>query len=317
MTTRNARDKTWQHLQRKASPPTVEPPSEQENGGQREATVWGWGGSQWWVSNRKYLYNGDTGQRIPIQIHIHTRSFMLCSFIRSFLSQARTHTTIYPTFQFNLFHFGCVDISVPSFFTKYYLQHLSIAFRMVWCGMVRYFIRSPIRWSLVCSFAWLAGPSLSRTHTHGGECVNFQPFFPIFNGSLRAWLDIRFGVWGICGVANIRLQCTHCAWKTTGDAIVQPAQHRKCKTWIVEKEAMRRCERKKIDFTQTIEHLHKIFIKYINVWMHEYTTWCPFFVHIPMPATQHCCCCRHRAKCRSCHNLYIINSEKSNSTNQI
>lgn len=143
--------------------------------------------------------------------------------------------------------------------------------------MVRYFIRSPIRWSLVCSFAWLAGPSLSRTHTRGGECVNFQPFFPIFNGSLRAWLDDKFGVWGICGVANIRLQCTYCVWKTTGDAIVQPAQHRKCKTWIVEKEAMRRCERKKIDFTQTIEHLHKIFIKYVNVWMHEYTTWCPFF----------------------------------------
>lgn len=137
MTTRNARDKTWQHLQRKASPPTVEPPSEQENGGQREATVWGWGGSQWWVSNRKYLYNGDTGQRIPIQIHIHTRSFTLCSFIRSFLSRARTHNGI-PNLPIQFISLRLCGHKRPIFLHKilFTASLYRISHGVVWCGVV-------------------------------------------------------------------------------------------------------------------------------------------------------------------------------------
>lgn len=110
----------------------------------------------------------------------HVHSFI---YVRSFARFCPAHITVYPTFQFNLFHFGCVDISDPSFFTKYYLQHLY----RIWCGVVwhvRYIIRSPIRWSLVCSVAWLVVRfARTHTHTHDSECVNFQPFFPIFNGS--------------------------------------------------------------------------------------------------------------------------------------
>lgn len=80
------------------------------------------------VSNRN-AYTMDTGQRIPIQIRTHThadvRSFMLVhSLVRPFRFCVPAYKTVYPTFQFNLYFTSVVDISDPSFFAKYYLQHL-------------------------------------------------------------------------------------------------------------------------------------------------------------------------------------------------
>lgn len=154
MTTRNARDKLDNICNEKHHHRTVEP-REQENEKRRDGGSGrrrrGWGGSNVWAIEILIQWTLDTGRRTTdTNSNSHTNTHVhLCSFIRSFVPRI----TVYPTFQFNLFHFGCGH-KRPIFLHKI-LFTASIAFGMVW--YIRCFIRSPIRWSLVCSVGWLVG----------------------------------------------------------------------------------------------------------------------------------------------------------------